>query len=70
MNSVMKKKRVVCSICGKEFQSQHANVKYCSLVCKEAARRKNQKHWRSDNPNYNRDYMRQYRRKKTHDEIS
>lgn len=53
-----------CAICGKEYEAHAPNSKYCSLECAHAARLKTAEKFRSENPHYCRDYMRQYRIRK------
>ena len=50
-----------CKICGKAFESDKPNAKYCCLSCKEQGRRLRQVEWEKRHPNYRRDYMRKYR---------
>lgn len=55
------KREKVCVICGKTFETEHKNKKYCSLVCKDASDRKKRLEWKIKNPDYYRDYMRKRR---------
>ena len=65
MNISNKKKAVVCAVCGKVFQASNPNEKYCCLECRDKARKIRLRSWYSKYPNYNRDYMRRYRKKET-----
>lgn len=37
--------KLICPICGKEFETQGGNVKYCSLDCKRDGQRQRRKEW-------------------------
>lgn len=52
-----------CIMCGKSFDTEWPNKKYCSLVCKDAAIRKKRLEWKADNPGYYTEYMRKRRNK-------
>ena len=52
---------VKCPICGKDFQTARPNKKYCSFACKEAALLLRRVKWKQTHPDYNKEYMRQYR---------
>ena len=56
-------KKVTCPICGAVFETNRPNKKYCSFSCKEAGAKLRRMKWTDNNPNYNRDYMKQYRKK-------
>ncbi len=56
-------KVVKCAICGTEFTTSKPNKRYCSFSCKEAAARLRRMKWEDNNPAYNREYMKQYRKK-------
>ena len=58
-------KIVSCSICGKQFETVRPNKKYCSFICKEAGHRLRRMMWKSDNPDYYKAYMREYRKSDT-----
>jgi endogenous inhibitor of DNA gyrase (YacG/DUF329 family) len=55
-------KTVTCPICGKQFETNRPNKKYCSFTCKEAGRQLRRMKWAADNPNYSAEYMRKYRK--------
>lgn len=57
-------KKVVCGVCGKEFETQYTGKKYCSLNCREAARIIRKIKFNMKNPSYNAEYMRKYRARK------
>lgn len=57
------KKEKVCVICGKTFETEYSNKKYCSLICRDASIRKKRLEWKMNNPNYYRDYSRMQRSK-------
>lgn len=57
------KQKKVCAICGKEFVPLDPRNKFCSLLCKEAARKLNRDRWRDSHPGYNTEYMREYRKR-------
>lgn len=66
MNNRSQRKKV-CAVCGKEFVTSMPNQKYCSLVCREAARKAARRAFDEANPNYRKEYMRGYReRQKAH----
>lgn len=52
-----------CKICGKEFEAEHPNSKYCSILCKEMGIKRNSKAWSKKNKGYITLYMRDYRRR-------
>ena len=56
-------KVVKCAICGTEFTTSKPNKRYCSFSCKEAAAKLRRMQWENENPTYNKDYMKQYRKK-------
>jgi hypothetical protein len=56
-------KVVKCAICGTEFTTNKPNKRYCSFSCKEAAAKLRRMKWEDENPTYNKDYMKQYRKK-------
>lgn len=56
-------KIITCPICGKQFETIKPNKKYCSFSCKEAGAKFRRMNWEDQNPNYNKDYMKEYRRK-------
>ena len=37
--------KLICAICGKEFETQGGNVKYCSTECKREGQRQRRKEW-------------------------
>ena len=55
------RKEVKCKICGKVFETEKPNKRYCSFVCKEAAITKKRIEWKVANPHYYRDYSRKRR---------
>ena len=55
-------KAVICPICGAQFVTERPNKKYCSFSCKEAGRKLRRMKWNDENPNYNKNYMKQYRK--------
>lgn len=57
-------KKVVCPICGAEFETARPNKKYCSFSCKEAGRQLRRMMWGAANPDYSKAYMQQYRKAK------
>lgn len=54
-------KKIVCLICGREFETKRPNKKYCSFTCKEAGRKIRRMEWENQNPHYNTEYMKKYR---------
>lgn len=56
-------KFVTCRICGAQFETSRPNKRYCSFICKEAGRKLRRMEWEEANPDYNKEYMRYYRRK-------
>jgi len=57
-------KKVICPICGKEWETKAKNAKYCSLTCRAEGERIRRKIWEDKNPNYSKMYMRTYAPKK------
>lgn len=37
--------KILCSICGKEFEARGGNVKYCSIECRKEGQRRSRKEW-------------------------
>lgn len=56
-------KTIKCVICGIEFKTNRPRRKYCSFSCKEAGAMLQRKKWEEKNPNYVKEYMREYRKK-------
>lgn len=56
-------KKLICPICGTEFETNMPNKIYCSLTCKEANRILKRMKWKDSNPEYYKNYMRAYRTK-------
>lgn len=54
-------KTVKCAICGREFETNRPNKKFCSFTCKEAGAKLRQMKWKDNNSNYSTEYMRKYR---------
>ena len=57
----------ICPICGAEFQTTRPNKRYCSFICKEAARQLQRMTWNAAHPGYHTEYMRRYRGGKTNE---
>ena len=55
-------RKVTCAICGKEFETSAANVKYCSFSCREAATILRRMKWRDTHPGYSAEYQRKRRK--------
>lgn len=53
----------ICKICGKEYPAIYPNTKYCSILCKEMAHKKQMQAWNEKNQEYMTIYMRKYRQK-------
>ena len=45
-------KLIKCPICGREFETNRPNKKYCCFSCKEAGRRLKRLQWEDKNPGY------------------
>lgn len=56
-------KIVTCGICGRSFETNKPNKKYCSLSCREAAAKVRRLEWEDRNPGYNMKYQREYRQR-------
>ncbi len=56
-------KEVKCGICGKVFVTDKPNKKYCSFVCRESAIKLKRLSWKTNNPEYYKNYFRQIRAK-------
>lgn len=54
-------KNVICPMCGRQFETNKPNKKYCSFSCREAGRKLQRMKWDAQNPDYNAEYMRGYR---------
>ena len=57
------KRIITCEICGTQFTTNKPNSKYCGLKCREYARIYNRSVWKKLNPNYQKEYMKEYRKK-------
>ena len=57
-----KEKKVICAVCGREFVSVFPNEKYCCLECRDTAQKERIQAWHRMHPEYNRIYMRKYRK--------
>ena len=61
-----KPRKLVCPICGREFETNAPNRKYCGTDCAKIAQARRKKHWLDNNYEYNkmrqREYQRKYRR--------
>ncbi|WP_455363071.1 hypothetical protein [Vagococcus elongatus] len=55
--------RKKCAVCGLLFHTVVSSKRYCSDECRRVARRDKQRQWQSDNPDYMKKYMQQYRSK-------
>lgn len=53
-----------CEICGKTFETNRPNKKYCSFTCKEAGEKLWRLKWQDKNPEYQKLYQRAYRERK------
>ena len=53
-----------CEICGKIFETNRPNKKYCSFTCKEAGEKLWRLKWQDKNPEYQKLYQRAYRERK------
>lgn len=62
MNRSRNGKKVICAVCGKEFISAFPHEKYCSLECRDAAKKDRIQAWHRTHPGYSREYMRSYRK--------
>ena len=51
-----------CAICGKTFETDRPNQKYCRSLCKAAGEVLRRMNWEVKNPNYNKEYMQTYRK--------
>lgn len=56
-------REIKCEQCGKTFTTEAPNSKYCSLDCREIARRAKRLEWESKNEGYNCTYARLRRKK-------
>ena len=57
-------KVVTCPICGRQFETNRPNKKFCSFTCREAGEKLWRMKWEEKNPGYNRNYQREYRERK------
>lgn len=62
MNRSRNGKKVICAVCGKEFISAFPHEKYCCLECRDTAQKRRIQDWHKMHPEYNREYMRKYRK--------
>lgn len=56
----------LCAVCGKEFETDAPNVKYCCPKCKVTGAKILRTKWIDAHPDYNSDY---YRRRKSSDTV-
>ena len=56
-------KVIICPMCGLKFETSRPNKKYCSFSCKEAGAKLRRMKWDSQNPDYIKTYMQEYRKK-------
>lgn len=59
----MNTRTIKCDICGKEFNTNGKNIKYCCLECRAIGHNYTKRIWLDGKGNYMRDYMREYRKK-------
>lgn len=52
-----------CPICGRDFETNRPNKRYCCYSCKEAGRILQRMKWQENNPDYSKNYMQKYRQK-------
>lgn len=57
-------KKIICPICGAQFETSRPNKKYCSFTCKAAGAKVKRIKWENENPDYIKNYMKQYRKNK------
>ena len=62
-------KQIKCPICGKEFETDRPNKRYCSFTCKEAGQILRRMKCNEKNPNYGKEYMQKYRQKERQDNV-
>lgn len=58
----MNERKLKCSVCGNDYTTTASHSKYCSLQCRETARREHRKLWESNNVGYSREYAQMRRR--------
>ena len=58
----MTERKLICHVCGNEYTTTAQHSKYCSLECREIARRQHRKVWESNNIGYSREYAQMRRR--------
>lgn len=56
-------KKLICPICGTEFESTVPNRKYCSKDCAKTAQSIRQKRWIKDNYEHHKSHQREYQRR-------
>ena len=54
---------IKCIICGQPFETSKPNKKYCSFSCRIAAENLRRMKRKEADPEYNKNYMRQYRQR-------
>lgn len=57
-------KTIKCAICGRQFETNRPNKKFCSFTCREAGEKLWRMQWEEKNPDYNKNYQRKYRERK------
>lgn len=50
-----------CPVCGSIFTTDRTQTKYCGLVCKDIAMKKQLREWRENHPGYHAEKMRKTR---------
>lgn len=50
-------RRINCKYCGRIFETEAPNAKYCCLGCKDKAKRQGRTLWESKHPFYNNEYF-------------
>ncbi len=58
----------ICKICGKEYEANYPNSKYCSILCREMGARNKRAAWCNENKGYMTIYMREHRANKKREE--
>ena len=61
-------RKLICKVCGNEYETDSPHSKYCSLVCKDIARKRIRSEWETQYKNehngrcYSTDYLNTRRR--------
>lgn len=62
-------KKIECPICGKVFETERHNKKYCCLSCQAAGKKLQRMKWDDNHKGYSANYMRTYRKREKNGDL-